>query len=233
MSRLIERFAPWFALAVLAGAVLTGWLVSVGTGVLVVAGGLVVAVLVVGYLAVDALLSEGEDLSTVADFAQSELRELEREKSAILGSIRDLENERDLGKISAADFEALDAFFRKRAVDVMKKIDRDLSSWRKRAEALVAERIEQARRAAPPTAVAAPARTAPVHPSNEEAEPVAAAGPWPAPATRSCGACDTPIDPDSNFCKKCGKRVTCTCGAALDPDSNFCKKCGAKVEAHG
>ncbi len=231
--------APWFGAAVLAGAVLTGWLVSVGTGVLVVAGGLVVGVLVVGYLAIDALLSDTEDLSTVADFAQSELKEAEREKSAILGSIRDLENERDLGKISAADFEALDAFFRKRAIDVMKKIDRDLSSWRKRAEALVAERVDQAKRAAPVAAVAAPARTAPapartapVAPSKKDAESAAAAAPL-APATRACGACDTPIDPDSNFCKKCGKRVTCTCGAALDPDSNFCKKCGAKVEAHG
>jgi hypothetical protein len=235
MSRVVERVMPWFGAAALGAAILTGWLVSVGTGVLVVAGGLVVAILVVGYLAIESLLSEGEELSTVADVAQSELMELDREKAAILSSIRELENERDLGKISPVDFEALDAFFRKRAVDVMKKIDRDLSSWRKRAESMVAERVEKvgsaarAKKAASLLARSAPAPEPRGTPEGVIPAPAEAA----LTAKRPCGACDTPIDPESNFCKKCGKRVTCSCGAALDVDSNFCKKCGAKVEAHG
>lgn len=231
MSKVVERFMPWFGALVLGAAVLTGWLVSVGSGVLVVAGGLVVAILAVGYLAIESLLSEGEELSTVADVAQSELLELDREKAAILSSIRELENERDLGKISPTDFESLDAFFRKRAVDVMKKIDRDLSSWRKRAEAMVAERVEKAAVATRAKKAAAPARAEPAPEPKRAVEATAPAETAPA-AARACGACDTPVDPDSNFCKKCGKRVTCTCGAALDADSNFCKKCGAKVEAH-
>lgn len=220
MNRLVERLAPWFMAAVVAGAVTTGALVSVGTGVLVVAGGLICAVLVLGYLAVDALLSPEDAPATGADVQQSELAELERDKAAILQSIRDLENERDLGKVSAADFQNLDAFFRKRAIEVMKKIDRDLSSFHKRAEAMVAERIERSKRE--PAAAPVAAAPAPV-----------AADPWPVSTpARTCGACATPVDSDSVFCKKCGKRVTCACGAPLDADSVFCKKCGAKVEAH-
>lgn len=233
MSRQIERVAPWFGAAVLIGAFATGWLVSVGSGVLVVAAGLIITILVSGYLAVDALLSEGEDLSAVADVAQSELLELEREKQSILGSIRDLENERDLGKISPTDFESLDAFFRKRAIDVMKKIDRDLSTWRKRAESMVAERVEQSRAKAPAPATAKAAKAAaPAEPERAVEPEALQAARGPAAGGRVCGACETLVDADSNFCKKCGKRVTCACGAALDADSNFCKKCGAKVESH-
>ena len=253
-SRLVERLAPWFGLATLAAATATGLLVSVGSGVLVIAGGLIVVILVVGYMAIDSLLAEKVDLASVADLQQSELLDLEREKSAILQSIRDLENERDLGKISPEDFESLDGFFRKRAIGVMKKIDRDLSSWRKRAEVLVAERLQATadkpgRRAkAAKAAEGAPAAEPTVSGSDLRPEPLAtetAAAPAAAPeaaaleatdatpsAARACHACQTVVDEDSNFCKKCGAQVTCTCGAALDADSNFCKKCGAKAVRH-
>lgn len=216
----IERMVPWFATAMAAAALVTGWLLSVGTGVLVLAGGLIVLFLVATYMAIDSLLAEKVDLATVADLQESELVDLEREKAAIVQSIRDLENERDLGKISPDDFQALDAFFRKRAIGVMRKIDRDLSSWRKRAEALVADRLQtaadrQGRAGAQPSRIEAPA-------------PEAVA----VPTVRTCYACDAPVDEESSFCKKCGAQVTCTCGVPLDAESAFCKKCGAKVGRH-
>jgi len=226
--KLVEALVPWFGLALLATAIAVGAVVSVGTGVLVVAAGLILLVLVVGYLAVDSLLAEDVDLASVADVQESELLELEREKTAILQSIRDLENERDLGKISPDDFTSLDDFFRKRAIGVMKKIDRDLSSWRKRAEALVAERLqsvaegkrEPARPAPVPVAAVATVAAADL-PSGEAAAP------------RACPSCQTVVDEDSNFCKKCGAPVTCpSCAAPIDLDSNFCKKCGSKVYRH-
>lgn len=220
----IERMVPWFATAILAAALVTGWLLSVGTGVLVMAGGLIVIFLVIGYMAIDSLLAENVDLGTVADIQESELLDLEREKTVILQSIRDLENERDLGKISPDDFVSLDAFFRKRAIGVMKKIERDLSSWRKRAEGLVADRLQHVadkvarggvRAPQAEVALAAPEVTAPAVPS-----------------VRTCYGCEAPVDEDSNFCKKCGAQVTCTCGVPLDAESAFCKKCGARVGRH-
>ena len=53
-----------------------------------------------------------------------------------------------------------------------------------------------------------------------------------------CSTCQSPLEPGSKFCDKCGTPVpekpaplTCAqCGAVLRPDAIFCNACGTKVE---
>jgi double zinc ribbon protein len=216
MSRILERFGQYLAVAVLVAAVIVGVVVNPGTGVLVVVGALLVAVLLVGYSAVDALLASDEN-APPAELREGEVATLRREKASLLQVLRDLEVERDLGKVSAHDFENLDRQFRDRAIDVMKRIDRDLAGYRRKAEELIAERMAARERV-----------------EAAEAARGATASPAPAPvSTGSCPSCQTPIDTETIFCRKCGRRVSCaSCSAVLDADAVFCKRCGTKVESH-
>jgi hypothetical protein len=109
----------------------------------------------------------------------------EREKALVLRSLKELEFDRAMGKISERDFEEMAGRLRARAVALMKQLQEEGPGYR----ALI-ERDLKAR-------LAAPARTAPA--------PAAVAGPIADPA--SCPACSTVNDEDAVFCKRCGSRL--------------------------
>lgn len=182
MIRELERFGIWAACVVALVAVALGIWVSPGAATLVVAAFLLMLVLAVGYGAVDALFSSHDAAEAAAGTLQHEMAALQREKASILQVLRDLEVERDLGKVSAQDFESLDRQFRDQAIAVMKRIDQDLAAYRKKAEALIARRLGQA-------------------PQGEVAKRGEMAGPV------LCASCGAKLDPDSVFCKKCGTKV--------------------------
>ncbi|HEX5475537.1 MAG TPA: zinc ribbon domain-containing protein [Vicinamibacterales bacterium] len=114
---------------------------------------------------------------------------LEREKRLVLRSIKELEFDRAMGKLSAQDFDEMAGRLRARALALMKQLDDGRSAYRALIERELAARIGQA---AGPAAVTAPARP-PV-------EAVAAAPP-------RCASCATSNDADAVFCKQCGARL--------------------------
>jgi hypothetical protein len=63
--------------------------------------------------------------------------ELVDEKESLLKSLRDLEFEREVGKLSEQDFARLSADFRARAKRVMRELDEDLREHRDKARKLV------------------------------------------------------------------------------------------------
>lgn len=63
--------------------------------------------------------------------------ELLEEKDAVLHSLKDLEFERDAGKIADEDYKRLEAEFRVRARKVLKELDADLKEHREKAERLL------------------------------------------------------------------------------------------------
>jgi hypothetical protein len=113
---------------------------------------------------------------------------LVREKNTLLQAIRDVRFEHDLGKISDADLERLDAQYRVRARTVLAELDAQLAPYRDRARTLLG--------------------------LTETAElPVNVPVPVPVPVPESpapslCASCSTANDPDAIFCKKCGARMT-------------------------
>lgn len=116
---------------------------------------------------------------------------LMREKNTLLQAIRDVRFEHDLGKISDADLERLDAQYRVRARAVLAELDAQLAPYRAQARVLLGVNESN-------EAVAAPAVVAPAA-KSEAPEPTA--------ATTTCAGCSTANDPDAIFCKKCGARM--------------------------
>jgi hypothetical protein len=114
---------------------------------------------------------------------------LEREKMLVLRSIKELEFDRAMGKLSEKDFEEMAARLRARAISLMRQLD---------AGGGYRELIERELKAR----VSSPGREKRVTPAPK----VAPAAP------RNC-ACGAVNDLDAAFCKRCGTRLTAESGA--------------------
>lgn len=113
------------------------------------------------------------------------------EKASLLKAIKELEQERDLGKISEQDYEALNARYRERAKEVLRALDSQLGDYRKQAQALVDKEIDKVVSSTPSSVQQASESKVKV----EEEQP----------ARRVCASCQTDNEADAAFCKKCGK----------------------------
>ena len=102
---------------------------------------------------------------------------LEREKALVLRSIKDLEFDRAMGKVSEKDFAEMSARLRSRAAGLMRQLDAG-TGYREAIEKEIAKRIGE-----DPKPPLAPARA------------------------NFCSACGTKLDADARFCKHCGARV--------------------------
>ena len=125
---------------------------------------------------------------------------LAREKMLVLRSIKELEFDRAMGKVSESDFDEMAARLRARAITLMKQLDETEGGYRQLIEQEVAARL----RHAGGKAGAAPAAAAVAEPApSSEAPPdgdTAQAG--------ACPACGTANDRDARFCKQCGGRLS-------------------------
>jgi hypothetical protein len=102
------------------------------------------------------------------------------EKQALLLALKDLEAERDSGKLSQDDYRELNEQYRQRARQVLRQLDEMLAPHRGKAKALLAAAGDAQAPAAKPAA----------------------------PAANGCSSCGAANDADAAFCKKCGARLT-------------------------
>ena len=116
------------------------------------------------------------------------LAALEREKALVLRSIKELEFDRAMGKVSPKDFDEMAGRLRARALMLMKQIDAGGSGYR--------ELIERELQARLKTSGAQRARSSVAATSGSEER-----------ALRACVACGTVNDHDAAFCKRCGKSL--------------------------
>ena len=104
---------------------------------------------------------------------------LEREKTLVLRSLKELEFDRAMGKVSDLDFQEMGGRLRARARSLLKQLDVDGAAYRDLIERELAERVTQAGDA-----------------------PADAGG---SQATRLvCGSCGGSNERDARFCKSCG-----------------------------
>lgn len=136
---------------------------------------------------------------------------LEREKALVLRSIKELEFDRAMGKISEKDFAEMSGRLRSRAAGLIRQLDAG-SVYRQEIEREVARRLAKAG-SAPRNPSVAPAST-PVGTRVEQSETVAGAtgtalavDPDAAHIDATCPSCRTSNDPDARFCKGCGVRL--------------------------
>ncbi len=117
-------------------------------------------------------------------------------KAMLLRALKDLENERALGKLEPKDYDEVAATYRAELKTVLREIDEVLAPHRSKAEELIRSHLESA-----------------------GLEPVDGP-PAAAPATesegrrRACAKCEASNESDARFCKACGASLAAEEGDA-------------------
>jgi len=132
---------------------------------------------------------------------------LEREKTLVLRSIKDLEFDHAMGKVSEKDFAEMGARLRARAAGLLRQLDAG-SGYRQAIQMEIEKRIGTPVAAAR----ALSATTERVATSSRTDAPGPVSGPRIEPAaeqqkTKICLSCCTVNDVDARFCKGCGYQM--------------------------
>ncbi len=184
MKRAIDTgsFRPWhlFVLAALVGAtaaILIGRPSDpVGAILLTLAVGAAGLVGLTIYRAIMPLTQSAFQETTVMAGSRSRAA-VEREKTLVLRSIKELEFDRAMGKVSEADFDEMGRRLRARAIRLMKQLDVEAVDFLAVIERELEERL------------------------GRSGEPAADAV---GVSKRTCGDCGASNDGDARFCKACG-----------------------------
>jgi hypothetical protein len=136
----------------------------------------------------------GRGTREAGPLSESVREHLEREKRLVLRSIKELEFDHEMGKVSDEDFAEIGARLREHALQILKDLEQD---ERTRAGHAAVASMPQARpqQAAPPPAVQVDV----TGPSETSAPP--------ALAVVTCASCQGENDADARFCKHCGAKL--------------------------
>ena len=188
-----ESLQPWqlFTLAGLIGATVVVFLSRGQSPAAIIL--LSCAVFAAAFIGISALRTVLPLAGTLRDVAAEELGDrtrnaLEREKMLVLRSIKELEFDRGMGKVSEKDFDEMSARLRARAARLMRQLDAG-SIYRAQIEKEVAARLAKN-----------VGRTLSGPPSAPDT----------ARSTIVCAGCTAVNDADARFCKKCGARLEAT-----------------------
>jgi len=166
----------------------------------------IIAAMVVGLAAVwlilQPLLAPGRPRAAVFEPPDPE----ETPKGVALAALKEIEFDRETGKLSDEDYAFLKAKYTGAALEALRAEAPEAASGD--VEVLIAARVRALRSAA----TSAP------------------------PGAPSCSVCGPRPEADAVFCSSCGQRLreggACAgCGATLSADSRYCAQCGAGVAA--
>ena len=140
------------------------------------------------------------------DLVEEPLDQDETPKGVALLALKEIEFDRETGKLSDADYQYLKDRYTAEALEALRAEER--AGVPDDVEALIAHRVQTLRFAA---------ATAP-------------------PGTPACPSCGPRPESDAIYCSTCGGRIpppaACArCGTALSSDSRFCEGCGSRVAA--
>lgn len=169
-------------------------LYGLAPGILVLVGGSLLGVIAILWASLRVLSGDAPlapELEAL-DAGAHAVDQLAVRKRMLLRALKDLENERSLGKLDEEDFEALASTYRAELKDVLRRMDETLAPFRKDAEALAERYLAERGQGA--------SRSAPAEEKASTMEPAAA-------DRAACPACGASNEPDARFCKKCGKPV--------------------------
>jgi hypothetical protein len=128
----------------------------------------------------------GRGTREVGPISESLREHLEREKRLVLRSIKELEFDHEMGKVSNEDFAEIGSRLREHALQILKDLERDEAAHTERRTAASTGQPTQLVVAAPPATAVAPAATTVVV---------------------TCASCTGENDADSKFCKHCGAKL--------------------------
>jgi len=128
---------------------------------------------------------------------------LEREKTLVLRSIKDLEFDHAMGKVSDKDFSEMSARLRGRAAGLIRQLDSG-TSYRQAIEAEIEKRIGSK---PGPVSTGRTVSGPPVDGGPNMSRPATEEQPTEGKQTKICLSCCTQNDPDARFCKGCGYQL--------------------------
>lgn len=214
IARLVTLGLP---AATIAAAMAVGFTFGAATSILVVAAGLLLGVIALLWaslriLSGDAPLSPEVEALDMAEGGDALLSR----KKMLLRALKDLENERAIGKIETDDFEQVSQTYREELKTVLRLIDEALAPHRGLAEQAVRAHLDAA-------GLGAEAAT-PKKAKAKKATPKSDAQAPEAPASNESGTNEATADR--------GARLACPkCGASNEPDAKFCKECATGLGA--
>ena len=141
---------------------------------------------------------------------------LEREKTLVLRSIKELEFDRAMGKVSPKDFDEMSGRLRARALSLMKELDEGGSGYRELIERELKARLQ----ASGGQVRLKPDTTGEVRLKADTTGDVRLKP----DATEAVQA-----DRFANGSVRLQPHNTCVCGTANDADAAFCKRCGVRL----
>ncbi len=162
---------PWMVLPIaIVAAAIVGPLVGRGSAFLVVAGGVLLLAIWVFWeslqnLTGDAPLTLEEAIGLGAPSAEEE------RKRSVLRTLKDLEYERSVGKISEEDYKELSSKYRAEAKELLQLLDSSMGPARERAEQLLQQRLKDGPPADDAPADDAPADDTPAGDTPTDSEP--------------------------------------------------------------
>jgi len=127
---------------------------------------------------------------------------LEREKALVLRSIKELEFDKAMGKVSDKDFQDMSTRLRSRALRLIRQLDAG-AGYREAIEREIARRVGASE---PVDSRPAPAPAEPAPSASHDTGPPPAT-PQDTPAVVYCTACGVSNPGDARFCKRCGKPI--------------------------
>jgi len=222
-----------------------GKLMGLELGILVLAGGVLLGVIFILWHSLQGLTGEAEltleeALSLAAPSAEEE------EKRSVLRTLKDLEYEKSVGKISDEDHAELVAKYSARAKELIQVVDADMGDARAQVERLLSKRLrddEEARAKAAKQAKAkkpgsdtqkpAAKRQKPAESEGETVDAPEASEATPSDAPDSSRARESTPRPTAAAATPSDERgIECPeCTTPNDADARFCKSCGTPLEA--
>ena len=202
-QRIARTVAIGLPVTTIVAAIVVALIVGPATSILVVAAGGLLGVIAILWGSIRILSG---DAPLPPDLEELDMRSgdgggdaLTSRKKMLLRALKDLDNERAIGKLDTDDFEPIAAQYRNELKVVLAKIDDQLAPNRALAEAAASEHLAKA-------GIGAGYRNLPKVEPKIEAEPAVAAPP--AAATRiECPKCNAKNEPDAKFCKECATKL--------------------------
>jgi ribosomal protein L40E len=218
-QRIAKGVAIGLPLVTLTVAAVVGLLVGPATSILVVAAGLLLGVIALLWASLRVLSGDAPlppELEAL-DMAAQGVDALATRKKMLLRALKDLENERGIGKLEDDDFEQIAATYRAELKTVMKRIDEALAPHRARAEETArahltkAGLVEVGYRGSLPAEPAAPKASA----KDDE------------PSRKVCPKCKASNEADAKFCKECATKLETGKARDSEPEENSTAQNGA------
>jgi ribosomal protein L40E len=197
--RIAKGVAIGLPLVTLTIAAIVAILVGPATSILVVAAGVLLGVIALLWASLRVLSGDAPlppELEAL-DMAAQGIDALAVRKKMLLRALKDLENERGLGKLEAEDYEQLASTYRAELKSVMKRIDEALAPHRAKAEELARAHLMKA--GLIETGYRGHVSSEPTHQESASKRTK--------PSRVMCPKCNASNEPDAKFCKACATKL--------------------------